>query len=307
MVTKPLHHSQRVIEEFKDGSIVVELAVHHNFELERLILGFGDSMQVLKPSSLRRRIQEKFQNSVDLYKSQLDRSNAVAASRKLEKNGYTVLNDIYTRKELRKVGRILHDYFAQSDEPTFGKRTLLKDIPELKSELLNKNILEIIKAIDPKVSLTKAIYFDKPDTSNWFVVWHQDVPINVKEKIETDGYTSWTNKNGIISVCPPEEVLKSIFTLRIHLDTTSAHNGALKVIPGSHSKRFSDEEREAITQNVNPIIVDVAEGGVQLMKPLLLHASSKSMNQKRRRVIHLEFSSFELPGSLEWLEREKIK
>ena len=307
VITKPLHHSQRVIEEFKDGSIVVELAVHHNFELERLILGFGDSMQVLKPNSLRRRIQEKFQNSVDLYKSQLDRSSAVAAARKLEKNGYTVLNDIYTRKELRKIGRILHDYFAQNDEPTFGKRTLLKDIPQLKNELLNKNVLEIIKAIDPKVSLIKAIYFDKPDTSNWFVVWHQDVPINVKEKIETNGYTSWTNKNGIISVCPPEEVLKSIFTLRIHLDTTNAQNGALKVIPGSHSKRFTDEEREAITQNVNPIIVDVAEGGVQLMKPLLLHASSKSMNQKRRRVIHLEFSSFELPYGLQWLEREKIK
>lgn len=306
VITKPLHHSQRIVEELGDGCIIVELSVHHNFEMERLILGFGDSMQVLKPNSLRRRIQEKFQNGVDLYKSQLDKSHAVAASRKLQKNGYAVLNDIYTRKELRKIGKILHDYFAKTDEQTFGKRTLLLDIPELRNELLNKNILQIIKAIDSNAFLTKAIYFDKPDTNNWYVVWHQDVPINVKEKVEAVEFSGWTNKNGIISVCPPEDVLKSIFTVRIHLDTTNSQNGALKVIPGSHTKRFSDEEREAITQNVNPLIIEVFEGGVQLMKPLLLHSSAKSLNQKRRRVIHLEFSSMELPGELEWLERELL-
>src|SRR5690606_2902999 len=155
----------------------------------------------------------------------------------------------------------------------------------------NTNIKTIINAIDPKAFLTKAIYFDKPNTNNWYVTWHQDIPINVLEKIETDGYTGWTNKNEIISVCPPKEILKSIFTIRIHLDNTNAQNGALKVIPGSHSKQFSDKEKESITQNTNPTIVDVSEGGIQLMKPLLLHASSKSQNQKRRRVIHLEFCS----------------
>ncbi|MCR9171565.1 MAG: WYL domain-containing protein [bacterium] len=307
VITKPLHLSQKIIEEFKDGSVIVELFVHHNYELERLILGFGDSIQVLNPSSLRRRIQEKFQNGVDLYKSQLDRSNAVAAARKLEKNGYSVLNDIYTRKEIRRIGKILHNYFAQNDEQTFGKRKLLKDLPDLKKELLNRNIQEVVKAIDHKAFLTKAIYFDKPETNNWYVTWHQDIPINVTEKIPMDGYNGWTNKNGINSVCPPEEVLKSIFSIRIHLDTTNAQNGALKVIPGSHSKRFTDAERESITQNVNSIIVDVTEGGIQLMKPLLLHASSKAQNQKRRRVIHLEFCSLELPGKLDWLEREIIK
>ena len=306
VLTKPLHHSQKTLEELKDGSIIIELYVHHNFEMERLILGFGDSMQVLKPSSLRRRIQEKFQNGVDLYKSQLDKSNAVAASRKLEKNGYSVLNDIYTRKELRRIGKVLHNYFADSKESSFGKRTLFMDIPELRSEVINKNLLEIVKAIDPNAFLTKAIYFDKPDSNNWSVAWHQDVPINVTEKILVDGFNSWTKKKEVTSVCPPEEILKSSFTIRIHLDTTNEQNGALKVIPGSHTKRFTDAEREAITLNVNPVVISVPEGGVQLMKPLLLHASSKSQNQKRRRVIHLEFCSHELPDGLEWLEREPL-
>lgn len=307
VLTKPMHHSQRIVRELSDGGVILKLSVHHNFELERLILGFGESMQVLEPSGLKRRIQDKLQNGLDAYRTQLAKSTIVAASRKLEKNGYAVLNDIYTRKEIRDIGKVLHNYFHRSEEHTFGKRTLLKDIPQLKEVLLNQNILDIVNVLDSNAFLTKAIYFDKPDVKNWYVIWHQDLPINVTERTDTEGFYGWTNKNGINSVCPPEEILKSIFTIRVHLDTTNAQNGALKVIPGSHTKRFSDEEREAITQGVNPTIIEVGEGGVQLMRPLLLHASSKTQNQKRRRVIHLEFCSRELPGKLDWLERESIK
>lgn len=39
------------------------------------------------------------------------------------------------------------------------------------------------------------------------------------------------------------------------------------------------------------------------MKPLTLHASSKTENARHRRVIHLEFSNRDLPGKLAWLEK----
>lgn len=304
VLTKPLHHTQRVKEMLNNGAVIIELLVHQNFELERLILGFGEAMQVLKPISLKRRIQEKFQNGLDMYNSQLSASDALAASKKLVKNGYSILNDLYTRKEIRKIGKELHDYFADTNESTFGKRTLLKDIPSLKALLFNENLERLVRTIDPDAFLVKAIYFDKPDDSNWFVSWHQDVPINIQRKIETDGFTSWTKKKEINSVCPPEEFLHNIFTIRIHLDTTTEQNGALKVIPGSHKKRFTDNEIKTITADASPVIMEVKEGGVQLMKPLLLHSSSKTQNQKRRRVIHLEFSSLKLPNGLEWLERD---
>jgi predicted DNA-binding transcriptional regulator YafY len=306
VITKPLHHSQKLLEELPNGSIIVELYLHLNFELERVILGFGDSMQVLKPMSLKRKIQEKFQNSLDLYKSQVSVSQAVVAAQKLQKNGYAILNDVYTRTEIRLIGKILHDYFADKDEQTFGKRKLLKDIPSLKMHLINENILQMVKSIDSNAFLSKAIYFDKPDDTNWYVTWHQDIPINVKEKIETEGFKAWTKKKDIHSVCPPLEIHKNIFTIRIHLDSTNDQNGALKVVPGSHTKQFSDEEREKITSQIAPTIIEVREGGVQLMKPLLLHSSSKSLSQKRRRVIHLEFCSLDLANGLEWLEREVL-
>lgn len=304
VLTKPLHHSQKTKEILKNGDVIIELSVHQNFELERVILGYGEAMQVIKPTSLKRKIQENFQNGLDKYRSELSVSDAVVANQQLTKNGYSIVNQFYTQKEVRKIGKELHDYFNQSDESTFGKRTLIKDIPSLKALLFNENLERLVKTVEPNAFLTKAIYFDKPDDSNWYVTWHQDVPINVKEKIETAGFKAWTKKKDINSVCPPEDILKNIFTIRIHLDSTTIQNGALKVVPGSHTKQFSDEEKEKITSKLDPTIIEVKEGGIQLMKPLLLHSSSKSQNQKRRRVIHLEFCSLELPNGLEWLERE---
>jgi len=39
-----------------------------------------------------------------------------------------------------------------------------------------------------------------------------------------------------------------------------------------------------------------------VMKPLLLHSSNRTTNEKRRRVIHIEFCNKALPEGLEWAE-----
>ncbi|MEL7268394.1 MAG: WYL domain-containing protein [Bacteroidota bacterium] len=67
VLTKPLHHSQRLIKEYEDGSIEITFLVKPNFELERLLLGFGESMEVLKPEKLRNRIAEKLRNAALKY------------------------------------------------------------------------------------------------------------------------------------------------------------------------------------------------------------------------------------------------
>jgi ectoine hydroxylase-related dioxygenase (phytanoyl-CoA dioxygenase family) len=128
----------------------------------------------------------------------------------------------------------------------------------------------------------------------------------VKARIETEGFSGWTRKSKTHGVCPSEEFLKDTVTVRIHLDDTNEANGALKVIPGSHNRRLTDTEIGLITQNSIPYTCDVDAGGIQIMKPLLLHASSKATSQKHRRVIHLEFNSMDLPNGLEWAERFEI-
>lgn len=173
----------------------------------------------------------------------------------------------------------------------------------------NNEMLLILSAIFSTYSISFNLnnmefsFFDKTPESNWYVTWHQDIIINVKERIATSGFTGWTKKSGVHGVCPPEKILKDTVTIRIHLDDADETNGALKVVPGSHNKKLSDDEINLITQNGIPYICDVAACGIQIMKPLLLHSSSKSTGQKCRRVIHLEFNTIDLPNGLEWAEK----
>lgn len=66
ILTKPLHHSQQVISESANGLEVV-IKVIPNFELEREILGFGESIQVISPLKLRDRIQQRLQKAICNY------------------------------------------------------------------------------------------------------------------------------------------------------------------------------------------------------------------------------------------------
>lgn len=67
VLTKPLHASQLVIDRNEYGSVTVQINVHLNFELERLILGFGDSVKVLSPKVLKNRIKRKLKNALENY------------------------------------------------------------------------------------------------------------------------------------------------------------------------------------------------------------------------------------------------
>lgn len=66
VITKPFHKSQRLIKHTDDG-VIFNVFVQVNFELERLLLGFGDSLVVIKPKRLRQRMLKKLHTSLELY------------------------------------------------------------------------------------------------------------------------------------------------------------------------------------------------------------------------------------------------
>ncbi|MBA4853302.1 YafY family protein [Emticicia sp. BO119] len=66
--TKPLHHSQKILNKNKDG-ITVQIKVQINFELEREILGFGDRMQIISPAAFKKRIHDRLHRSVKNYET----------------------------------------------------------------------------------------------------------------------------------------------------------------------------------------------------------------------------------------------
>lgn len=66
VITKPFHKTQRIIKRTNDG-VIFNIFVQINFELERMILGFGDSIEVLKPKKLRDRMLKKLKISIANY------------------------------------------------------------------------------------------------------------------------------------------------------------------------------------------------------------------------------------------------
>ncbi|MGV7105828.1 helix-turn-helix transcriptional regulator [Flavobacterium sp. U410] len=72
VITKPLHSSQRLLNTNDDGSIVINLFLIENYELERVLLGFGDGIEVLKPERLRRIISQKLESALERYRENED-------------------------------------------------------------------------------------------------------------------------------------------------------------------------------------------------------------------------------------------
>ncbi len=67
VLTKPLHNSQRHIRTNEDGSIIIHLFLIENYELERLLLGFGDGLEVLKPERLRNSLAKRLKLAHEKY------------------------------------------------------------------------------------------------------------------------------------------------------------------------------------------------------------------------------------------------
>lgn len=307
VLTKPLHHSQQEVARDTFG-VTISIRVQHNFELEKEILAFGDGIKVISPSHLKRNIKGRLQGGLELYENEISESGLEVARKKLTHKGSSILGHVYGKKEVILMKKLLQSHFdaAGFTQQPHAIRELFLKIPQLKGIIFNKNLRRILSKVDEDAFLVKAMYFDKPVDKNWYVTWHQDVPVNVKERLETAGYSGWTNRDGVTSVSPPLAINQNRFAVRIHLDDTDQRNGALKVLHGSHQKQLSDEEIQLITQNSIPSHCEVFAGGIHLLKPLLLHASAKSITQKPRRVIHLEFASLDLGGELEWAEKEVV-
>lgn len=183
------------------------------------------------------------------------------------------------------------------------RRGLLSN-PAVRSIALSPAIISLLtRHLGRRARPVKAIFFDKTQDTNWLVPWHQDVTIAVQERHDTDGYGPWTVKDGVPHVQPPVSVLEQMLTIRIHLDDCDETNGALKVMPGSHEEGRLDAEAIRIWRECSMETVCHAKAGdALLMRPLMLHSSSRSTSKRQRRVLHIDYTVAELPAPLQWSE-----
>jgi ectoine hydroxylase-related dioxygenase (phytanoyl-CoA dioxygenase family) len=178
-------------------------------------------------------------------------------------------------------------------------------LPELQAIAQHLSVLSLAQqALNAEPFVVRSTLFDKTDTANWKVPWHQDVTIAVSERREAEGFGPWSTKEGIVHVQPTTEVLNLMVTVRVHLDPCPASNGALRVMPGSHKLgRIDQNEALSRVNEANAITCEARAGAALVMRPLLLHASSPSTQPAHRRVLHFDFATGDLPNGLQWRMR----
>jgi ectoine hydroxylase-related dioxygenase (phytanoyl-CoA dioxygenase family) len=92
--------------------------------------------------------------------------------------------------------------------------------------------------------------------------------------------------------------------VRLHLDDCDESNGPLRVLGGSHKfGRIPDEQVRGLASECPETLCRVGAGGALLIRPLLLHASSRSTGYGHRRVLHIEYAGGDLPAPLRWHEQ----
>jgi hypothetical protein len=215
----------------------------------------------------------------------------------IETHGFTVVPKVLAPEEVSAwISRL---------EPVAGagRRAMLSE-SSVAALACSPRLLDLVRPFLPSEPFpVRGIFFDKSPEANWLVPWHQDLTLALQRKEDVEGFGPWSLKDGIPHVQPPVRMLEQMITVRLHLDATDEANGALRVLPGSHSRgRLAADEIQEWRSQVPEVLCRMEAGDALLMRPLLLHASGRSTTDRHRRILHLEYAAFGLPAPLKWQE-----
>jgi hypothetical protein len=220
-------------------------------------------------------------------------------SRQLSDAGYAVIPGLIEQNDI-------HDLIPNLPVSNIGMRRIL-DTPwcaTLAGRIARDQ--RVRDALPESAVAVQCTLFRKSKEANWLVPLHQDLSIPVAEKVDSEQSSGWSEKEGELFVQPPVCVLEQLLAIRLHLDDCDEQNGALRVVPGSHRLgRLNSTESHRERNQRGTEVVSVPRAGAMLMRPLLLHASSKANVERPRRVLHFVFGPEHLPAGLRWPLRGK--
>jgi ectoine hydroxylase-related dioxygenase (phytanoyl-CoA dioxygenase family) len=207
----------------------------------------------------------------------------------LEEQGFEIVPDVIDSGAVSLLIQILSSSSLQRSRA--GMRNAFQ-IAEVRSLALDPLLMSFAnEALGDKATPFRATLFDKSPYSNWLVVWHQDTALPLCQRRDTPGWGPWSIKQGVICAHGPASALEQVLAIRIHLDDSTIENGPLRVLPRSHNRGvLTDDAIHDLSMEVCPIECLASAGDIILMKPLLVHASSKARSAAPRRVLHIEYA-----------------
>ena len=205
-------------------------------------------------------------------------------------SGYEIIEAAFSSPEGRSLIAALAN--SETTRSRAGARHLMSH-PAVQHVASDERLLEIARGeLGPAAAPYRATLFEKSGESNWLVVWHQDTALPLVARRNAAGWGPWSMKAGITYAHAPSSALAQVVALRIHLDTSADDNGPLRVLPGTHCMGvLANHEILAAAERISPVTCTVDRGGVLVMRPLLVHASSKATGSAPRRVLHIEYAA----------------
>jgi len=211
-------------------------------------------------------------------------------SETIEETGFAVLPGLFSGKFL---DRVLQEIDAlEPRRSRAGVRHALGLAPVAELARHSSMIGLAREILGERVFPFRATLFDKSPEANWLVVWHQDTALPLQCRIELPGWGPWSVKEGIAYAHAPATVLNQVLALRVSLDDSTAENGPLRVLPRTHTLGvLSDDCIHELSGRTSAADCVALRGGVVAMRPLIVHASSKSHAELPRRVLHIEYAA----------------
>jgi ectoine hydroxylase-related dioxygenase (phytanoyl-CoA dioxygenase family) len=216
----------------------------------------------------------------------------------VERLGFVIVDSVFAPWEMQQLLAELST--STLPRSRAGIRHAMRN-PAVTSFANDSRLIEIASAILGSTAFPyRVTLFDKSPEANWLITWHQDTALPLKNKVKNAAWGPWSVKDRVLYAHAPASALEQVLTLRIHLDHANAMSGALRVLPGTHKLGVLDDEGVLqLAQQASPVDCDCPRGAVLVMRPLLVHASSKSEVSAPRRVLHVEYAAAPIIEGLE--------
>jgi ectoine hydroxylase-related dioxygenase (phytanoyl-CoA dioxygenase family) len=218
----------------------------------------------------------------------------------LQREGFEIIPKFVPARTILDLGRSLETVSATKSRA--GMRNALR-LPAVHDLAKDEKLVTLARhALGNGAIPFRATLFDKSPQSNWLVAWHQDTVLPLQERKDAPGWGPWSVKEGVTCAHAPASALEQVLAIRVHLDDSVEENGPLRVLPGSHTTGvLSDDAIHDLSIKTPAVGCYVSSGGILLMSPLTVHASSKAKSKNvRRRVLHIEYAaSLEISNELE--------
>ena len=214
-------------------------------------------------------------------------------------HGYGLVSKVFAPSDLFAASAELSKQDLRRSRAGARHVLAVRSITELAQ---SSSLMEIARGLLGNAAIPfRATFFDKSQNSNWLVAWHQDTALPLAARNEIPSWGPWSTKDGVLYAHAPAETLEQVLALRVHLNDSTNKNGPLRVIPDTHKIGvLTDQEIRQRVGDSSGVECLAEVGGVVAMRPLLIHASSKSDSELPRRVLHVEYAwSLVFANSLE--------